>query len=75
MLANVRRLVERREAHASHSWDNPEAKLQSRATVRSGAAGVTLDGAESGGNPALSADPVAFCMRYARAPGSVWLMT
>ena len=29
MLANVRRLFERREAHASHRRGNPEAKLQS----------------------------------------------
>lgn len=27
------------------------------------AAGVTLNGGESGGNPALSADAVAFCLR------------
>ena len=33
MLANVRLLFERREVHASHSWDNPEAKPQSRATA------------------------------------------
>ena len=63
MLANVQRLVERREAHASHSWGKPEAKPRSRATVRSRAAGVTLDGGKSGGNPALSADAVAFCRR------------
>ncbi len=63
MIANVRRLVERREAHASHGWGNPEAKLRSRATVRSRTAGVTLDGGESDGNPALSADAVAFCLR------------
>lgn len=42
MLANVRRLPERREAHASHSWGDPEAKLESGANVRSGAA-VTFD--------------------------------
>ena len=62
MLANVGRLPERREAHASHSWGNPEAKPQSRATVRSRVAVMTLDGGESGGNPALSADAVAFCL-------------
>jgi hypothetical protein len=50
MLANVRRLPKRREAQASHSWDNPEAKPQSRATVRSRAAGLTLDGGECGGS-------------------------
>jgi hypothetical protein len=62
MLANVWRLVERREAHGSRSWDNPEAKRQSRATVRSRVAVMTLDGGESGGNPALSADAAAFCL-------------
>jgi len=63
MLANVRRLAERREAHASHSWGNPEAKPRSRATVRSRAAGMTLDGGENGGNPVLSADAVTICPR------------
>ncbi len=63
MLANVGRLPERREAHASHSWGNPEAKPQSRATVRSRVAVMTLDGGESGGHPGLSADAMAFCLR------------
>lgn len=49
ILANVRRLPERREAHASSSWDNPEAKPQSRATVRSRVAVITLDGDASEG--------------------------
>ena len=51
--------VERREAHASHGWDNPEAKSRSRATVGSRVAGLTLDGGENGGNRGLSADAVA----------------
>ncbi len=34
MLANVPRLLERREAHATHSCGHPEAKPQSRATVK-----------------------------------------
>jgi hypothetical protein len=42
MLANVRRLLERREADTSPNWDNPEANPRSRATLRSRAAGVTL---------------------------------
>ena len=63
MLANVRRLPERREAHASHSWGNPEAKPRSRATVRSRVAVMTLDGGESGGNRTLSTDAVTFCLR------------
>jgi hypothetical protein len=63
MFANVRRLAERREAHASRSCGHREAKPQSRATVRSPAAGLTLDGGESEGNPALSADAVTFCLR------------
>ena len=37
---------------------NPEAKPRSRATVGSRAAGLTLDGGESGGSPVLSADAV-----------------
>ena len=40
-----------------------DAKPQSRATVGSRAAGLTLDGGESGGNRDLSADAVAFCLR------------
>ena len=63
MIANVRRLAERREAHASRSCGHPEAKRQSRATVRSRAAGVTLDGGESEGNRALPADAVTFRLR------------
>src|SRR3989442_5176738 len=55
--------LSRRKAHASHNWGNPEAKPRSRATVGSRAAGLTLDGGESGGNPALSADAVALCLR------------
>jgi len=43
--------------------ENPEAKPQSMVTVGSRAAGVTLDGGKSGGNPALSADAVALCLR------------
>ena len=62
MLANVGLLLERREAHGSRSWNNPEAKPQSRATVRSRAAVMTLDSGESEGNPGLSADAVAFCL-------------
>jgi hypothetical protein len=41
---------------------NPEAKPQSRATVGSRAADLTLDGGESGGNPTLSADAMTFCL-------------
>jgi hypothetical protein len=59
MLANVQRMPERREAQASHRWGKPEAKARSMATVSSRAAGVTLDGGESGGEGALSADAVA----------------
>ena len=40
--ANVRGLFERRGNHAPRSWDNPESKPQSRATVRSRVAGLTL---------------------------------
>jgi hypothetical protein len=43
--------------------ENPEAKPQSMVTVGSRAAGVTLDGGKSGGNPALSADAVALWPR------------
>ncbi len=50
---------------------NPEAKPQSMVTVGSRAAGVTLDGGESGGNPALSADAVAFCVRVLTNSGIV----
>src|SRR6266850_1812766 len=50
-LANVQRLAERVQAHASRSWDNPDG---SRGAI------MTLDG-ESGGNPTLSADAEAFC--------------
>lgn len=63
MLVNALWLIERREAHASHGWDTSEAWTRSRATIGSRAAGLTLDGGESGGNPALSADAVAFCLR------------
>jgi hypothetical protein len=61
MLANVRQLLERREAHAFRSRDNPEVKSPPRATVRSRIALMALDGGVSGGNPSLSADAVAFC--------------
>ncbi len=70
MLANVRRLSDRRKAHASHLTaerpmplivrGNPEAKPESRTTVGSREAGLTLDGGENGGNSGLSADAVAF---------------
>ncbi len=63
ILANDRRLLELREAHVSHSWGNPEAKLQSRATVRSRVAVTTLDGGESGGKRVLSADAAALRLR------------
>ncbi len=63
MLADVVPPPERREAHASPSWGNPEAKPQSRATVRSSVAIMTLDWGESRGNPAPSALAVAFCLR------------
>jgi hypothetical protein len=56
MLANVRRLLERREAHTSHSWGNPEAKTRSRATVGSRVAGFTLDGEENEGGPTHDAE-------------------
>jgi hypothetical protein len=63
MLVNARWLIECREAHASHGRDTSEAWTRSRATIGSRAAGLTLDGGESAGNPALSADAVAFCLR------------
>jgi hypothetical protein len=50
MQANVRGLLERTEAHASHGGDSSEAEMRSRATVGSRAADLTLDGGESGGN-------------------------
>ena len=62
MLAIVRRLVEQRETHASHSWWNPEAKPQSGATVRSRMTVIPLDWDESRGNPAPSANVVSFCL-------------
>jgi hypothetical protein len=63
MLVNVLRLLERREAMPLTARGNPEAKPQSRATVGSRAAGLTLDGGENGGNSGLSADAVTLCLR------------
>jgi hypothetical protein len=63
MLVNALWLIERREAHASHGWDTSEAWTRLRATIGSRAAGLTLDGGESGGNPALSADALTFRLR------------
>ena len=43
--------------------ENPEAKAESRATVRSREVGLTLDGGLNGGNPGLSADAVTLSLR------------
>jgi hypothetical protein len=50
MLANSQRLPERRGALCLAWLAHPAAKPQSRASVRSCAAVVPLDGGESGGN-------------------------
>jgi len=58
-----------REARASHRQNLPGAKRQSRATVRSSAAVVTLDGGGSGGNRILSTDTVTPRLRvFMRLP-------
>jgi hypothetical protein len=68
--AEVRRCLSTERLHASHNLNDPAAKTQSRATVRSRVAVMTLNGGESGGKRALSADAVTFCLRVLMHLGS-----